>query len=223
MQRSASPGAINLSILRQAAGGGEDIAWHARRYCITIIKLRWHAPEYSWSFFQPFRCKKNNEYEITRSESICLFGKLGARLDCYELSGVDISGTGIDFIPSQTKSNTLNLCCSWANTVGRIAPSDMYLHARRLCKIHHNRLAAPPAPKCYVRIYQNACDMTSFHSRQRSKGGIQSYFIHNVPIGLPILHLETMHTMTKQALYILWQFQLEECHLVAAPISVASS
>ena len=65
---------------------------------------------------------------------------------------------GTDFISILPNSSALNLCSSCANTVGPITLADTNLHTRRLCKIHHNFLAAPPAPSCHVQIYQNAFD-----------------------------------------------------------------
>ena len=107
--------------------------------------------------------------------------------------------------------------CAWANTVGRISPSDMslhtrfctpdmHLHTRCLCKIHHNCLAAPSQPSCYVQIHQNTFHIKIFHGREDKEVFIEYYsiiyFIHSIPIGLLILLLKTMHTRTKQALYI---------------------
>ena len=89
-----------------------------------------------------------------------------------------------------------NLWCSWANTVGPIAPSDMYLHTRRLCKIHHNCLAAPPAPSCYVQIYQNTIFMASFHGAETEEN-VKGIHIFHPQCSLWVVHSasETMQTM----------------------------
>ena len=110
---------INQSWGKQVVAS-QDIAWHAGRHCITIIRLHWHAP---------------------------------TALDCNGSSRVRT-----DFVLFLPNSSALNLCSSCANTVGPITLADMYLHTRRLCKIHHNFPAAPPAPSCHVQIYQNAFD-----------------------------------------------------------------
>ena len=55
--------------------------------------------------------------------------------DCYESSGVHIIGTGIDFIPTQTKSNALNLFLRmgqhcWSDIAIRYESAHQILHTR---------------------------------------------------------------------------------------------
>ena len=95
----------------------------------------------------------------------------------------------------------LGQCC-WSNSAMRYVSA---VHTGRLCKMHHNCLAAPPpAPSCYVQIYQNTFFAKFWWQRSWGTKKVIDYLVAQLPI-----LLQKSGKLQQDELYILWQFELE--------------